>query len=351
MDVVPVRDDLADLTAQQVQATHVAQRVGPGRTVTFASSDIDVSTGGIWRGPLPVPQHLRGAVVAIGNFDGVHLGHRALLAEARSMADAAGRPMCALTFEPHPRTFFRPSLPVFRLTPADMRASLMAGLGCEGVVELAFDAALSGLDADVFIDDILMDQLGVSGVVVGTDFRFGRGRTGDVAMLVQQLARRGVKASALGAVVDTAGVPISSSRIRDALALGDIAGANAMLGAPWTVRGQVVHGDKRGRLLGFPTANMVLPADNRLRHGIYAVRVLIDGAWHAGVASFGRRPTFDDGAPRLETFVFDFSGDLYGRVLDVAFAGWVRGEEKFACVEALVAQMQRDVEKARTILV
>ena len=310
-----------------------------------------MSSGGIWRGPVPVPRHLRGAVLAIGNFDGVHLGHRALLAEARAMADAVGQPMCVLTFEPHPRTFFRPALPVFRLTPAGMRASLLAGLGCEGVVELAFGAALAGLDAEAFVDDILIGQLGAGGVAVGTDFRFGRGRTGDVAMLQQRLATCGVKTVALGAVADAGGVPISSSRIRDALQLGDITDANAMLGAPWTVRGEVVHGDKRGRLLGFPTANMVLPPDNRLRHGIYAVRVRIGSTWHAGVASFGRRPTFDDGAPRLETFVFDFSGDLYGRVLEVAFAGWVRGEEKFACVEALVAQMQRDVEKARTILV
>ncbi len=289
--------------------------------------------------------------MAIGNFDGVHLGHRALLAQARSMADAALRPMCVLTFEPHPRSFFRPEQPVFRLTPAAMRASLLAGLGCDGVVELAFDAALAGLDAKAFVDDIVTGQLGASGVVVGTDFRFGRGRAGDVAMLQQRLARSGVKSVALGAVVDADDVPISSSRIRDALSLGDIAGANAMLGAPWTVRGEVVHGDKRGRLLGFPTANMVLSADNRLRHGIYAVRVRIGKAWHDGVASFGRRPTFDDGAPRLETFVFDFKGDLYGQVLDIAFAGWVRGEEKFATVEALVAQMQRDTEKSRAILV
>lgn len=339
------------MTPQQVQATHVAQQAGFGRTVTLASSNIDVSTDGIWRGPAPVPQHLKGAVVAIGNFDGVHLGHRALLAQARAMADAAGRPMCALTFEPHPRTFFRPAAPVFRLTPADMRASQMAELGCEGVVELAFGAALAGLDAETFIDDVLIDKLGASGVVVGADFRFGRGRVGDVVLLERHLATRGIKTASIAAVVDAGGVPISSSRIRDALALGDVAGANAMLGAPWTVRGQVVHGDKRGRLLGFPTANMVLPADNLLRHGIYAVRVRIGSTWHGGVASFGRRPTFDDGAPRLETFVFDFCADLYGQILDIVFAGWVRGEEKFATVEALVAQMQRDTEKSRAILV
>lgn len=315
------------------------------------SSGIDVSTGGIWRGPLPVPPDLKGAVIAIGNFDGVHLGHRALLAAARAMAADGGRPMCALTFEPHPRSFFRPDTPVFRLTPAGMRASLMAGLGCQGVVELTFDAALAGLSAEAFIDDIIRGRLDASGVVVGSDFRFGRGRLGAVAMLGQRLGEHGVPTAALAAVIDAGGVPISSSRIRDALAEGDVASANAMLGEPWSVRGKVVHGDKRGRLLGFPTANMIMPADNRLRHGIYAVRALIGGVWHDGVASFGRRPTFDDGAPRLETFVFDFSGDLYGQELDVAFVGWVRGEEKFANVEDLVVQMRLDTAKSRAILV
>ncbi len=315
------------------------------------SSGIDVSTGGIWRGPLPVPPDLKGAVIAIGNFDGVHLGHRALLAAARAMAADGGRPMCALTFEPHPRSFFRPDTPVFRLTPAGMRASLMAGLGCQGVVELTFDAALAGLSAEAFIDDIIRGRLDASGVVVGSDFRFGRGRLGAVAMLGQRLGEHGVPTAGLAAVIDAGGVPISSSRIRDALAEGDVASANAMLGEPWSVRGKVVHGDKRGRLLGFPTANMIMPADNRLRHGIYAVRALIGGVWHDGVASFGRRPTFDDGAPRLETFVFDFSGDLYGQELDVAFVGWVRGEEKFANVEDLVVQMRLDTAKSRAILV
>jgi riboflavin kinase/FMN adenylyltransferase len=296
-----------------------------------------------------VPERLRGAVCAIGNFDGLHLGHKALLGAAAEASARLGRPVGLITFEPHPRSFFRPDVPVFRLSPAGLRRDIAAEHGCEAVAELPFDAAFAGQSAGRFIDDLLIGQLDVAGVAVGADFAFGRGREGDVALLRRVLEASGRVVLVVPPVVDADGIAVSSTRIRNALAAGDVALANTLLGHRWRLRGEVVHGDKRGRLLGYPTANMVLSPDNQLRHGIYAVRLRIDGVWRPAVASFGRRPTFDDGAPRLESFVFDYAGDLYGQTLDVEFVGWIRPEEKFADMAALVAQMDRDSAEARRI--
>jgi riboflavin kinase/FMN adenylyltransferase len=230
-----------------------------------------------------------------------------------------------------------------------LRRDLAEEHGCGAVAELPFDAAFASQSAAQFIDDLLIGQLDVAGVAVGADFAFGRGREGDVALLRRALEASGRVMLVVPPVVDAGGIAVSSSRIRNALAAGDVALANKLLGHRWRLRGEVVHGDKRGRLLGYPTANMVLSPDNQLRHGIYAVRLCIDGIWRPAVASFGRRPTFDDGAPRLESFVFDFAGDLYGQTLDVEFVGWIRPEEKFADMSALVAQMDRDSAEARRL--
>jgi riboflavin kinase/FMN adenylyltransferase len=289
----------------------------------------------------------RGCVLAVGNFDGIHLGHQALLAEGRALAATMSRPLGLLTFEPHPRSLFRPEQPVFRLTPPPIKRELARDCGCCHVLELAFNRDVAALSATGFIDDLLLAGLDAAALVVGSDFAFGKARSGDVATLTAAFGSIGRPVRALDPVHDASGQVISSSRIRQALADGDVAAANLLLGRRWTIRAEVVHGDKRGRLLGFPTANMVLPADNKLRHGIYAVEVRLDDAWHKAVASFGRRPTFDDGAPRLETFVFDFAGDLYGKVLDVRFAGFVRAEQRFESPDALIGQMQRDCAEAR----
>ncbi|HEX2553717.1 MAG TPA: bifunctional riboflavin kinase/FAD synthetase [Microvirga sp.] len=297
-----------------------------------------------------VPATLRGAVAAIGNFDGVHRGHAALIEATRAAAAQAGRAGAVLTFEPHPRTYFRPEAPLFRLTPEPVKLALLARRGLDGVFVRRFDEGLAALSADAFVTRFLREELGVSGVVVGHDFHFGRGREGTPDRLRTLCADNGIGCTIVPAV--TAGDQVvSSSAIRAALERGDVAAANALLGYRWLVRGEVRHGQKRGRTLGYPTANLRLPDEARLRHGIYAVRASLGGgAVHDGVASFGRRPTFDNGAPLLEAFLFDFAGDLYGRILDVELVGWVRGEERFDGAEALVARMHQDSREARAML-
>jgi riboflavin kinase/FMN adenylyltransferase len=296
------------------------------------------------------PPALAGAVVAIGNFDGVHRGHRALIDTARRLAAAAGRPAAVLTFEPHPRAFFAPDTPLFRLTPEPEKLHLLARFGLDGAFVRGFDGALAGLSAEDFVGVLLRDTLRAAGVVVGHDFHFGRGREGTPERL-EALARAHGMDCAVVPVVADGGEPVSSSAIRRALAAGEVARANALLGYRWFVEAPVSHGAKRGRTLGYPTANMRLPEACGLRHGIYAVRMALpDGRVQPGVASFGRRPTFDDGAPLLETFLFDFSGDLYGQAVRVELAGWIRGEERFASAEALVERMNLDAQEARALL-
>src|ERR1700676_4300765 len=295
----------------------------------------------------------RGAVVAMGNFDGVHLGHRAVIAAALQMGKAHGKPAFAVTFEPHPRSFFSPNSPQFRLSDEANKLRLLAGTGLAGAVVMTFDKARAGTSAQDFIHHDLIERLGISGIAVGYDFHFGKGRVGSPSLLVSEAPRLGIEVD-VQAHVDIEERPVSSSAIRMALAEGQIADATAMLGGPWFVTGQVIHGEKRGRELGYPTANIRLDKNCGLKHGIYAVRVGRgqgkDQVRFDGVASFGRRPTFDNGAPLLEIFLFDFKGDLYGAALDVAFIAFIRDELKFHSVDALVAQMDDDSARARAAL-
>jgi riboflavin kinase / FMN adenylyltransferase len=301
------------------------------------------------RDTTPATEIPKGTVVAMGNFDGVHLGHRAVIAAALQMGRAHGRPALAVTFEPHPRKFFSPNTPQFRLTDETAKLRLLAGTGLAGAVVMTFDKARAGTTAQDFIHHDLIERLGVSGVAVGYDFHFGKGRVGSPSLLVNEAPRLGIEVD-VQPHVDIDERPVSSSAIRMALAEGQVDDATAMLGSPWFVSGEVIHGEKRGRDLGYPTANISLDKHCGLKHGIYAVRVGRGAERLDGVASFGRRPTFDNGAPLLEIFLFDFQGDLYGTVLDVAFIAFIREELKFDHVEALVRQMDDDSAWARAAL-
>jgi riboflavin kinase/FMN adenylyltransferase len=303
----------------------------------------------IIRDTTPAAAIPKGAVVAMGNFDGVHLGHRAVIAAALQMGRAHGRPALAVTFEPHPRSFFSPNTPQFRLTDETAKLRLLAGTGLAGAVVMSFDKTRAGTTAQDFIHHDLIERLGISGIAVGYDFHFGKGRVGSPSLLVNEAPRLGIEVD-VQPHVDIDERPVSSSAIRMALAEGQIEGATAMLGDPWFVSGEVIHGEKRGRDLDYPTANIRLDKHCGLKHGIYAVRVGRGAERFDGVASFGRRPTFDNGAPLLEIFLFDFEGDLYGAMLDIAFIAFIREESKFDSVEALVRQMDDDSAWARAAL-
>jgi riboflavin kinase/FMN adenylyltransferase len=292
---------------------------------------------------------LRGAVVAIGNFDGVHRGHRAVIGAALDQARALGRPAAALTFEPHPRAYFNPGEPLFRLTDEAVKLRLLASTGLDGAIVLTFDAALAGLSAESFVERILVERFAVSGAVIGFNFHFGMNRAGSPDFLKAQGKKYGFAVDVVPRFEDQ-GRPVSSGPIRDALAAGRVDQAAEFLGYPWFVSGEVIHGDKRGRELGFPTANLKLDAACGLRHGIYAVRVAAGERRYSGVASFGRRPMFDTGAVLLEVFLFDFAGDLYGQNIDVAFIDWIREEQMFDSAAALIQQMQDDSRIAREAL-
>jgi len=288
-------------------------------------------------------------VVAIGNFDGVHRGHRAVIGTAVERAREARRPSALLTFEPHPRSFFRPDEPSFQLTSEAAKLRLLAATDLDGAVVLTFNAAMAGLSAEAFVERILMDRLAVTGTVVGFNFHFGKDRRGTPDFLVAQGARHGFSVDVVPPFQHN-GRRVSSGAVRDALAAGHIAEATDLLGYPWFVTAQVVHGDKRGRTLGYPTANLRLGAECGLKHGIYAVRVGLGDARYDAVASFGRRPMFDNGAVLLEIFLFDFSGDLYGAALDVAFIAWIRPEMTFDNVDDLIRRMDQDSSSARLAL-
>ena len=292
---------------------------------------------------------LRGAVVAIGNFDGVHRGHRTVIGVAQSRAAALGSKAAVLTFSPHPRLFFQPQEPLFQLSSDRDKLRLLAATGLDGAFVLPFDKALAATSAQDFIERILIERLGIAGAVIGFDFHFGQKRAGSPDYLTEQGARLGFTVDGVPPLRDD-GRPVSSGEVRKALVAGEVEDAAGLLGAPWFVTGEVIHGAKRGRDLGFPTANFKLDPSCGLRHGIYAVRVRRGDRLIDGVASFGRRPTFDDGAPLLEVYLFDFSGDLYGETLDVAFIGWIRAEEKFDSIEALKRRMAIDEAQARDAL-
>jgi riboflavin kinase/FMN adenylyltransferase len=292
---------------------------------------------------------LHGAVVAIGNFDGVHRGHRAVIDAALARAQALGRKAAALTFLPHPRRFFRPQEPLFQLSDERNKLRLLAATGLDGALVMRFDAELAATTAEDFVERILLDRLGIGGAAIGFDFHFGRNRAGSPAFLTKQGVQLGFAVDIVPPLEDE-GRPVSSGAVRTALTAGRVVEATELLGAPWFVSAPVIHGDKRGRDLGFPTANMKLDPACGLKHGIYAVRVSVQGRLCDGVASFGRRPTFDDGAPLLEVFLFEFAGDLYGQTLDVAFIGWIRHEQKFDSIEALTRAMKADAAQARDVL-
>ena len=292
---------------------------------------------------------LRGATVAIGNFDGVHRGHKAVIAAALARARVLGKPSAALTFEPHPRAFFNPDEPLFRLTPEAAKLRLLAATGLDGAIVLTFNADLAKLTAEDFVQRVLVDRFAISGAAIGFNFHFGTNRAGSPDFLQAEGKRHGFAVDIVPPLLD-GGRPVSSGPIRAALAAGRLDDAAEFLGYPWFVSGTVIHGDKRGRELGFPTANLRLDPACALRHGIYAVRTAIAGRRYDGVASFGRRPMFDTGAVLLEIFLFDFAGDLYGANIDVAFIALLRDEAMFASAKDLMRQMKEDSRLAREAL-
>lgn len=298
-----------------------------------------------WQG---LPETARGASVALGNFDGLHLGHQSVIDLARGKG-----PLGVITFEPHPREFFAPDAPPFRLMNAEARANRLEKLGVERLFELPFDATLAGMEAETFAREILAEGLGVAHVAVGGDFRFGRGRAGDTAGLIELGRRYGFDVT-IAPLLHLDGLEISSTAIRTALAEGRPGDAAAMLGHLHRIEGEVIHGEKRGRALGFPTANMSLGGLHLPRLGVYAVKVDVltgpQAGHYLGAASLGVRPMFGENAPNLETYLFDFQGDLYGQHLSVALVEFLRPELKFDGLPGLLEQMARDCAQAREIL-
>ena len=298
----------------------------------------------------PLPEALRGSIVALGNFDGFHLGHQAVVNRAIALGFHERRPVIVATFDPHPVRFFKPDVPPFRLTSLDQRERLFAHAGADAMLVFRFDAELASMDAAAFVAEILARRLGVAGVVTGDDFSFGKGRTGDVDLLRKLGEQHGVRAEAVAQVMID-GERVSSGRIREALAAGDPGTATHLLTRPFAVEAVVERGDGRGHALGFPTANVSLGRYQRPAYGIYAVRVrLDDDSEHSGVASFGVRPTFEEGEEYLETFIFDWEGDLYDRTIEIGLIAYLRPEAKFDSVEALVEQMRKDEAEARRLL-
>jgi riboflavin kinase/FMN adenylyltransferase len=306
-----------------------------------------------------VPPEAKGAALALGNFDGVHRGHQALIGRAIDEARATGQPAGVLVFEPHPRVFFSPDALHFCLTPLKQKLKIFEALGLDLAVVLPFDAALAALDAETFVAGILVRDLAVSHVVAGYHFFFGKNRSGSSETLKAQGEKHGFGVSILAPVADR-GEPYSSTAIRLLLAEGEVQAAAEALGRPWSVSGPVIGGAKRGTGLGFPTANVALPKGTALGHGIFAVRAKLegpklDGPKHEsttldGAAYLGTRPTFDDGMPVLEVFLFDFDETIYGREIEVVFIDKVRDDRKFASSKELIAQMHADCAKARDIL-
>jgi len=299
----------------------------------------------------PLPESALGGVIAIGNFDGVHRGHQAVLNTAMEIAKKNNAPCYALSFEPHPRTLFKPESPVFRLTPEALKARVMQAAGLDGLLVMDFTRDLAGTEAIDFVKTHMLGAAGASHIVSGYDFHFGKGRAGSPEFLKECGKELGFGVTIVELQSNGGEEPFSSSIIRRRLGDGDVETAAEQLGYRWIVAGEVVKGAQLGRTLGYPTANIVPPESCHLAHGIYAVRLRrADGSLHDGVASFGRRPTFDDGAPVLETFVFDFDDDLYGEDIEISLFDYLRGEEKFDSADALVEQMDRDSEAAKQLL-
>ena len=299
----------------------------------------------------PMPASLRGAIIALGNFDGFHLGHQAVAKEAIDWARAEGRPSIIATFDPHPVRFFKPDAAPFRLTTLEQRQELYLAAGATAMVVFHFDAQLAGTTAEDFVKVLLADRLGVAGVVTGEDFTFGKGRGGNREILETLGRDVGIEARAVPPVLD-GGAPVSSSRVREAVRQGDPQEAARLLTRPFAIRGVVQHGDKRGRTIGYPTANLSVESYLRPKYGVYAVTgtVLATGQTLQGAANIGVRPQFDPPKELLEPFFFDFSGDLYGQEIEVAFRHFLRGEAKFDSLDALTDQMERDCAEAKRLL-
>jgi len=302
--------------------------------------------------PAALPPGLVGPVVAIGNFDGIHCGHRVVIERAHVLAGKLSAPWAVLTFEPHPADFFRGPNTIFRLTPADTKAKVLERLGVDGMIVVTFDKPLASLSAEAFVAEILVGRLGIRAAVAGYDFHFGAGRSGSPEFLKDAGRRYGFVVEIVDRVPISKGAEgetASSTAARAALEAGDAALATKLLSHPFVIVGKVISGQQRGRSLGFPTANLLPEASCRLRHGVYAVRVVARTKTWNGVASYGRRPTFDNGRVLLEAFLFDYSGDLYGETIEVLFIEWIRAESKFDSTGALVAQMKEDERRAREI--
>jgi riboflavin kinase/FMN adenylyltransferase len=298
-----------------------------------------------------LPRELRGGVIAIGNFDGIHRGHQQLLAEAANEARRRNTHWGLVTFEPHPRTFFRPADPVFRLTPLPLKARLVSALGASFTAVLAFDAKFAAMTPEDFVRRELSERLGVSHVVTGYDFHFGHGRKGTPETMRELGRQLGFGVTVIDQVTDDNGfAPFSSSAIRDSLRHGHVSEAARQLGYWWTVEGEVVQGDQRGRTIGFPTLNIVLPDGSEPFQGIYAVRVrdaAKPGAVHwRGAGYFGHRPTFASERTFLEVYLLGFSGDLYGKTMLVEFIDLIRSDRRFDTIDDLVAQMKLDCAEA-----
>ena len=300
-----------------------------------------------------LPPSARGAVIALGNFDGLHRGHQAVIAEARAIADNLSAPLGIGLFRPHPYRYFRPDAPPFRLMSPELRAELLPGLGVDHLFQIPFDESLRAMTDVEFVHRVLHQGLGAKHIVVGTDYGFGKDRVGDLDSLTRLGAERGIGVTGL----DPVGLhrfygKYGSTEIREALQKGDVFHAAHMLGRPWIVDGEVEEGQKRGRTIGFPTANLDFTERVRPLPGVYAVEVRLPGesTWRGGVANTGTRPTVSGEEARLEAHIFDYSGDLYGHRIHVAFRSFIREERKFSGLEELKVQIARDAEGARAVL-
>jgi riboflavin kinase/FMN adenylyltransferase len=307
---------------------------------------VDVVTD--WRA---LPASLKGAAVAIGAFDGVHRGHQAVIAQARAAADRLGAPLGVVSFDPHPRRWFQPDAAPFRLMTADQMAEAMRPLGVERLYLLPFDAEMAAMSDGDFAQRVLADGLGIRHAAVGFDFTYGQGRTGSPESLRRHGETLGFDVSVIDRVDDPDGLKLSSSAVREALKAGDMARAAAILGRPFAISGEVIHGDKRGRTIGVPTANVALGDYMRPAYGVYATRTrLTDGRVIGGVANLGVRPMYELDTPLLEVWLFDLDEDLYGQTIETELVAFLRGEMKFDGLDALKRQIDTDAEAARAIL-
>jgi riboflavin kinase/FMN adenylyltransferase len=302
-----------------------------------------------WRG---LPDRLRGAAVAVGAFDGVHRGHQAVIARARAAADRLGAPLAVISFDPHPRRWFQPDAAPFRLMAADQMARAMAPLGVDRLYLLPFDADMAAMSDEAFAREVLSEGLGIVHAAVGFDFTYGKGRTGSPESLRRHGETLDFGVTVIDRIDDPDGLKLSSSGVREALKAGDMARAAAILGRPFAIEGEVIHGDKRGRTIGVPTANVRMGDYMRPAYGVYATRTrLPDGRMIDGVANLGVRPMFEIDQPLLEVWLFDFDGDLYGQTIETELVAFLRGEMAFDGLDALKIQIDRDANAAREALI